>query len=181
MFNEDREGNDSFYDELYLWVRPSEDNLHFIKEQTVNAGCCQLVSIGCGSGLLEWLIHTATGLEVTGIEVDRSWWESSCAPPVFLPLMYADEEHGSDITTNKNAALLFCYFNNGSAFSEYIRQYEGNCFIVIGPGEGRGTHTHPAPFNVILESESAWKMEAFQEVQHTKDFIAVYVKSQSLK
>ena len=118
---------------------------------------------------------------MTGIEVDRSWWESSYAPPVFLPLIYADEEHGSDITTDKNAALLFCYFNNGTAFSEYIRKYEGNCFIVIGPGEGRGTHTHPAPFNITPESDSVWKMEAFQEVQHTKDFIAVYVKSQSLK
>jgi hypothetical protein len=62
LFNEDaEEGNDTFYDQLYLWVRPSEDNLHFIKEHTVNAGCCQLVSIGCGSGLLEWLIQTATG------------------------------------------------------------------------------------------------------------------------
>lgn len=128
---------------------------------------------------LLWLL--SSGLEVTGIEVDRSWWESSYAPRVFLPLIYADEEHGSDITTDKNAALLFCYFNNGTAFSEYIRQYEGNCFIVIGPGEGRGTHTHPAPFNITPESDSVWKMEAFQEVQHTKDFIAVYVKSQSLK
>jgi len=62
LFNEDTgERDDSFYDERYLWVRPSEDNLYFIKEQTVKAGCCQLVSIGCGSGLLEWLIHTATG------------------------------------------------------------------------------------------------------------------------
>jgi hypothetical protein len=119
------------------------------------------------------------GLEVTGIEVDRGWWESSHAPPIFLPLIYADETHGNGITTNKNAALLFCYFNNGSAFSEYMRQYEGNCFIVIGPGEGRGTHTQPAPFNIQLESEFTWKLEAFQEVQHTKDFIAVYVKSQS--
>jgi hypothetical protein len=117
------------------------------------------------------------GLEVIGIEVDRGWWESPYAPPVFLPLIYADESHESDITTNKNAALLFCYFNNGSAFSEYMRQYQGTCFIVIGPGEGRGTHTHPAPFNIQLQSEFAWKMEAFQEVQHTKDFIAVYVKS----
>jgi hypothetical protein len=55
------EGKESFYDERYLWVRPSEDNLQFIKQQIVKAGCCQLVSIGCGSGLLEWLIHAATG------------------------------------------------------------------------------------------------------------------------
>jgi hypothetical protein len=55
------EGNDCFYDEHYLWVRPSEENLHFIKQQIVKAGCCQLISIGCGSGLLEWLIHKATG------------------------------------------------------------------------------------------------------------------------
>lgn len=118
-------------------------------------------------------------MDVIGIEVDRGWWESPYAPPIFLPLIYADETDGSGITTNKNVALLFCYFNNGPAFSEYMRQYEGNCFIVIGPGEGRGTHTQPAPFNIQPESEFTWKLEAFQEVQHTKDFIAVYVKSQS--
>lgn len=109
--------------------------------------------------------------------MDRGWWESAYAPPVFLPLVYADEAHYSDITTSKNVALLFCYFNNVSAFSDYMRQYQGTCFIVIGPGEGRGTHTHPAPFNIQLESEFTWKMVAFQEVQHTKDFIAIYVKS----
>ncbi|XP_069676558.1 uncharacterized protein [Periplaneta americana] len=182
MFQEEQgQDGERFYDELYLWVRPSEENLHFIEQQTLKYGCSRLVSIGCGSGLLEWLIHKATNLEVIGVEVDRSWWESGYAPPTFLPLYYADEVQASDVITSSNSTLLFCYFNNGPAFTDYMKRYNGNCFIVIGPGEGRGTHTNPSPFNVQLEDQAAWNLVAFQEIQHTKDFITVYVRAQYIQ
>ena len=62
MFRDSNDSeNECFYDQRYLWIRPSEDNLEFIKEETVKSGCLQIISIGCGSGLLEWLIHKATG------------------------------------------------------------------------------------------------------------------------
>ncbi|PSN32352.1 hypothetical protein C0J52_21636, partial [Blattella germanica] len=175
LFKEDHNKyNDYFHDVRYLWVRPSEENLQFINDQIHKQGCHRLISIGCGSGLLEWLLHQATGLDVIGTEVDRLWWESPYAPPKFLPLVYADETDNCNILFNEESALLFCYFNNPEAFTEYMKQYKGNCFVVIGPGEGRGTHTDPAPFDVQLQN---WKLDKFQEVQHTKDFIAIYVKS----
>ena len=62
MFQENNGSkNEYFYDERYLWIRPSEDNLQFIKDEALKNGCLQIISIGCGSGLLEWLIHQATG------------------------------------------------------------------------------------------------------------------------
>ncbi|KAJ9599321.1 hypothetical protein L9F63_010188 [Diploptera punctata] len=175
MFEESNvTNNEHFYDQRYLWIRPSEDNLQFIKEAAVNTGCLQIISIGCGSGLLEWLIQQATGLDVIGVEVNREWWESRYAVRNFIPLLYADESQENNVIANKKSALLFCYFNNGSAFSKYMQQFGGNCLIIIGPGEGRWTHTDPTPFDIKLEN---WKLQAFQEVQTTKDFIAIYTKS----
>lgn len=44
-----------------LWVWPSEKNLDFIKSVVIEQGCDSITSIGCGCGLLEWIIIQATG------------------------------------------------------------------------------------------------------------------------
>lgn len=44
-----------------LWVYPSEENFEFIKKSLVELKCDRIVSVGCGSGLLEWMITEATG------------------------------------------------------------------------------------------------------------------------
>lgn len=44
-----------------LWVFPSEENLEFIKEVLGEYKCNNVLSIGCGSGLLEWIVTQATG------------------------------------------------------------------------------------------------------------------------
>lgn len=76
---------------------------------------------------------------------------------------------------NSNYALLFCYFNNGPAFLEYINDYEGNVVFIIGPGIGKGRHTDPEPFKANF-GDVAWRLHAYQEVKSSKDFIAVYTK-----
>lgn len=51
-----------------LWVFPSEDNLTFLGECLKELRCDKVLSIGCGSGLLEWMITEATGeLEIISI------------------------------------------------------------------------------------------------------------------
>lgn len=45
-------------------------------------------------GLCAALRPLCAGLEVTGVEVNRGWWESRYAPPTFLPLIFPDEERG---------------------------------------------------------------------------------------
>lgn len=44
-----------------LWVYPSEENFSFVKNCLAELRCDRIVSIGCGSGLLEWMIIQATG------------------------------------------------------------------------------------------------------------------------
>lgn len=76
---------------------------------------------------------------------------------------------------NSNYALLFCYFNNGPAFLDYISNYKGDVVFIIGPGKGKGRHTDPEPFKANF-GDITWRLHAYQEVKNSKDFIAVYVK-----
>lgn len=44
-----------------LWVFPTENNFQFLKECLDGAACDKILSVGCGTGLLEWMICEATG------------------------------------------------------------------------------------------------------------------------
>lgn len=44
-----------------LWVWPSSKNLEFIKKVIQEKECDGIISLGCGCGLLEWLIQQSTG------------------------------------------------------------------------------------------------------------------------
>lgn len=44
-----------------LWVFPTEDNFRFLKECLDSLSCHKIVSVGCGTGLLEWMITESTG------------------------------------------------------------------------------------------------------------------------
>lgn len=107
--------------------------------------------------------------------MNREWWESKYSNPQFIELYYPKTPLEEPL--NNRYALLFCYFNNGPAFQDYIKQYEGNVVFIIGPGKGRGTHTNPQPFTPNFERKDNWSLLDSTEVKNSKDFIAVYVKS----
>lgn len=44
-----------------LWVFPSEGNFRFLRTCLADLNCDEIISVGCGSGLLEWMIVQATG------------------------------------------------------------------------------------------------------------------------
>lgn len=44
-----------------LWVWPSEENLNFIKTVLNEHNLGGIISVGCGCGLLEWIINKSTG------------------------------------------------------------------------------------------------------------------------
>lgn len=44
-----------------LWVFPTEENFVFLRKCLAELGCDRILSVGCGSGLLEWMITEATG------------------------------------------------------------------------------------------------------------------------
>nr|CAG4651744.1 EOG090X04EN [Triops cancriformis] len=143
-----------FYDEKFLWVVPSEKLFRFLKQQLDDREIDRLVSIGCGSGLLEWLLGRLTGLKVTGYEVDPDWWNSKYAPFKFLSLEFADQDRIPII--EGNSALLFCYFHSSSAFEEYLRKFRGKVVVIVGPKEGSGRFCQVNP--MILSDKSDWKL-----------------------
>ncbi|KAL1502166.1 hypothetical protein ABEB36_007352 [Hypothenemus hampei] len=156
-----------------LWAWPSESNLVFLKYILLSHKMAGITSLGCGCGLLEWIIQTYTGLSVIGVEINEQWWKSKYSITPFIPLKYAEKE--AFACTSENYALLFCYFNNGNAFREYVRLYSGRMIIIIGPSEGAGRHSDPSPFNPDFGCEN-WHLGPNQEIKETNDFIAVYFK-----
>ncbi|KAG8224454.1 hypothetical protein J437_LFUL003177 [Ladona fulva] len=187
--------NTEIWDRGLLWLRPSERSLQFIAEQLQNLGLKKILSIGCGSGLFEWLISRVTGLHVEGIEVDAKWWDSPYSPPCFLPKNlrhFVIPEKHSDEMIPKDVALLFCYFNDEGAYNDYLKRYLGNCIIVAGPaGVGdkfppdhlligdskelakKGRHCNPKPFSV----KEPWVLVKAMAVNTSPgDYIAVYTR-----
>ncbi|CAK1579038.1 unnamed protein product [Parnassius mnemosyne] len=165
-----------------LWVFPTEENFAFLRDSVLDLGCDGILSIGCGSGLLEWMITEATGFPVSGIEIDGAWWHCKYAPPTFIPLILTTPTLNSStislLRDAKSVALLFCYFNNGPAFAEYIKHYSGPVIVIIGPGCGKGVHTDPTPFEDLGEE---WKMYRSQEIRDSQDYIAIYQRNQNIK
>ncbi|XP_004925293.2 uncharacterized protein LOC101743729 [Bombyx mori] len=158
-----------------LWVFPSEDNFEFLKECLKEFKCKGVASVGCGSGLLEWMLQKATGISVTGIEVDGAWWHCKYAPPTFIPLIVTSPQLNEDVLLelgNKDNAILFCYFNNRSAFENYLKHFCGPVLVIIGPDQGKGVYTEPGPFEKIL----GWELYKWREVRQSKDFLSVYFR-----
>jgi hypothetical protein len=71
-------------------------------------------------------------------------------------------------------ALMFCYFNNGPAFREYVRHYQGDFIILIGPKDGVGRHTNPLPFSVEFENVHEWKRVDHTPIGDNQDFMVIY-------
>ncbi|XP_008195688.1 uncharacterized protein LOC103313644 [Tribolium castaneum] len=157
-----------------LWVWPSESNLQMMDSTIRQFSLYGVISIGCGCGLFEWLLGQFSGLTVIGYEVNQEWWSSRYSNPQFIKLNFPDQPPTPEILF-PDYALLFCYFNDGKAFREYISCYKGNLVFIIGPGIGAGRHTDPQPFSPDFGS-SDWILYKSQEVRDTGDFIAVYVR-----
>ena len=87
----------AFYDEtlnyrepLLVWIRPDLALLQFLESILLSIGISKITSIGCGCGFLEWLIDKATDLQVTGVEVNSSWWEGQHSTPHYIHLDYTE-------------------------------------------------------------------------------------------
>ncbi|XP_017119085.1 uncharacterized protein LOC108140663 [Drosophila elegans] len=137
-----------------LWVWPTSVDLDYFNQLLTMHHIQSVLSIGCGSGLLEWLITAAGGRKTTmfGLEVDRNWWQSKYSVRSFIPLNYVEEASQLDTdllasccNATSPCALLFCYFNNRPAFLDYLGVFQGKWLILIGPLPALGIHTDPNP------------------------------------
>lgn len=168
----------------FLWAWPSLSTLAAIERILRANNVSTILSIGCGSGLLEWIISKSTGIHVTGLELDRSWWSSSYSPKTFIDLRFTNCEITSQFLNAcandaNRFALLFCYFNNRQAFLDYVRVFSGEIVVIIGPVEGSGIVTDPIPLNPQFEEIDGVKWCLIETLQmQTKDnCIAFYKKS----
>ncbi|XP_076241563.1 uncharacterized protein LOC143183752 isoform X1 [Calliopsis andreniformis] len=157
-----------------FWVLPTINDLQWMKKIIDEHNVVGLASIGCGCGLFEWLFQKYSGLDVIGIELDRSWWCSKYSPPLFIEnMVFANENNMQNINISENYALLFCYFNNALAFCDYIENYKGKLVFVIGPKEGQSRWTDPMPFDKKFH-ELGWKLLNKTEIERSSDYITVY-------
>lgn len=147
----------------FLWAWPTIESLQWLKQHLNDNHITSILSIGCGCGLLEWLINKTADVNVIGLELDRSWWKSAYSPTTFVEIKFTknqitNEFLNSCIQAEANQfALLFCYFNNHDAFLEYVRAYTGNLIIIVGPKNEQHIVTDPNPLNPKFESDE-WSL-----------------------
>lgn len=159
----------------YLWAWPSLSDLTVLKWMFDEFNLETLLSIGCGSGLLEWILNKATGVSVKGLEVDESWWTSNYSPKSFIDLNFLE---GSNMDLEKiagtdNFGLLFCYFNNSEAFNNYVEAFKGKWIVIIGPEDGTGRYTEPMALKPCFKRTNTWKLETnFSLIEG--DIVAIY-------
>lgn len=145
----------------FLWAWPSLTDLTVLKWMLEDFRIETLLSVGCGSGLLEWILSKATGVSVNGLEVDESWWTSRYSPRSFISLNFVNgpDMNLEEIAETRNFALLFCYFNECDAFNEYVDAFQGKWIVIIGPGEGKRVYTEPMPLNPCFRNKKEWRLE----------------------
>lgn len=148
----------------FLWAWPNVECFEWLKA-ILNANKIKaILSIGCGSGILEWVIIRATAVRVIGVELDNSWWQSKYAPKTFIPLKFTEHPITNQFLRTciqcddeKEFALLFCYFNNRGAFHEYVRAFDGDIIIIVGPTTEKIV-TDPNPLNPHFERSDDWTL-----------------------
>lgn len=136
---------------------------------------CQITSIGCGCGFMEWLLISATSVSVRGLEVNEGWWRSKHATPQNIPIDFI--EPGDVPVLDANAALLFSYFNNLTYFHEYLENYTGPCIILIGPIDN-DRHCEPEPdYLSKFDGGKKWRLVASHDIRGAgQDLVAVYTR-----
>ncbi|XP_070514688.1 uncharacterized protein [Cardiocondyla obscurior] len=155
------------------WVLPDVNDLHWINNITRMHNVSGVASIGCGCGLLEWLLQKCSGLDVVGIELDSSWWNSKYSPPQFLKNIIFVENESINFQVPKRYAMLFCYFNNSAAFCNYMENYKGNLVFVIGPAQGNNCITDPLPFDKKFDKYN-WTLINQKKLAHSNNYITAY-------
>jgi hypothetical protein len=170
---------------LVTWPLPGEKDLRQFADFIESHKVIRLYSIGCGSGLLEWLmlqiIERVTNLpmDFVGVEIDSRWWTSCYSPPTFVNLRYAGEDfdHKKPFGGGNDLAI-FCYFNNLTVFKEYLKSFQGTFIVLIGPISNE-QFCSPGPLELANDSKNLptreWKLLSCHQFGFINiDYIAIY-------
>lgn len=152
----------------FLWAWPTVECLQWLKKRLIVNHIENILSIGCGSGLLEWLISKTSGINVVGLELNESLWKSKYSPTTFVQLKFTESQITNEFlkkciqAEGNEFALLFCYFNNHNAFLQYIRAYTGDFVIIVGPNSEQHIVTDPNPLNPNFENDEWTLFDCYQ-------------------
>lgn len=177
---------------VLTWPSPTLDDYHFLGSFIHSREVGHVYSIGCGSGLLEWLLMkflqefssgeaSYPSVPVTGVEIDFRWWDSSYSPPTFLPLLYVDKDFKvEEPFGDKNDLILFCYFNNLKSFVDYLKTFRGQYLAILGP-VSTTQFCAPGPLELTEPSDvlpiEQWKLLSYQPFGlGSVDHIGLYQK-----
>lgn len=173
---------------LVTWPIPAEKDLEHFSEFIHKYKINQIYSIGCGTGLLEWLMCKCINskisngfpiVELVGIEIDRHWWTSQYSPPAFIPLKFVSEDFDLSLPFGKiNDVAIFCYFNNIQIFLEYLGVFQGTFVVLIGPISNK-QYCAPGPLDLAKNVEELptdqWNLLSCQQFGLVEiDHIALY-------
>ncbi|KAG5670502.1 hypothetical protein PVAND_000761 [Polypedilum vanderplanki] len=162
---------------VLLWAFPTEHCLQELKLTFKKYNITNILSIGCGIGLLEFIIRESVGSRISGLEIDKNYWKNK---KPFIPITYT--EHDQEVTTKLlldssvhrswNFSLLFCYFNLRHAFDEYIKSYRGNYVIIIGPSPKAQRYTDPLPLDFKYNED--FQLVHCSDFGDNHDLLAIY-------
>lgn len=178
----------------YLWAWPSMRGLNALGRLLWRNDCHRVLSIGCGAGLLEWMLmqqcpselilmcsvchkrwtkwnYVRADMRVFGLDLDESWWTSAYAPAMrdLVPRTFVSPNAAVTSTLLRTAAasescadgdvdgfaLLFCYFNDRSAFDAYVNAFGGRIVVVIGPLADDDIVTDPRPLDLLQDTNGS--------------------------
>lgn len=161
----------------FLWAWPLPADLNTIGTCLAEHNISRVLSVGCGTGLLEWLITAVTGVLVAGVEKDENWWRSKYATKTYIPMVFAESKGAANSTDDGSApwhAMMFCYFNNGAAFRDYVSDFQGRHVIIVGPEAG-SVHTDPLPFQPSFPTHQSWKLlQSFPIGSENRNHFVIY-------
>ncbi|KAG4079877.1 hypothetical protein HA402_015008 [Bradysia odoriphaga] len=169
----------------FLWAWPTEKCLQELKAVLTENCVESVLSIGCGSGLLEWIIEEMMQIPVSGVERNHSMWTTKYSPSIFIKVRFIDGDPRPEYlqncaVTTDHFALLFCYFNNRSAFDKYIDAFLGDVVLIVGPQNDRNIVTDPLPMNPKFTNGSKWSVKTVINIDDY-NVIAVYRRLTQLK
>lgn len=169
----------------FLWAWPTNKGMFlWLKTILVKHQIANILSVGCGSGLLEWLISKTTGVNVVGLELDNSWWKSAYSPKTFIEIKFTEIRITSEFLNKciqaeaNEFALLFCYFNNHGAFLDYVRAYRGNLIIIVGPNSEQHIVTDPNPLQPNFETDEWSLLDCFQFNDQLSNCMTIFKRIQ---
>jgi hypothetical protein len=146
------------------FASPTVAMLACLRAAVVDAHASVVITLGCGRGLLEWLL--ACELEPAGVDVRT--FELDGVQVDFVPEEWVTRvRSGAEPPAMPQDAVLLCAWGETGMFPPYLSAYPGRCVITIG--EESGLFTDPEP---RCDLGDGWAMASAHEFG--SDSVTIY-------